>query len=132
MIVDEHWPDVPEYARIAKEFPGSKISCYTDYKRAFGDCASNTPTMLLVDGDAWKTDSAALIRRLRVRIGWKKLAIVLIGSKRGTMVEDARVNGADAFIKKPIQAESLMRFLHNVLDLRRARSASIASAILGR
>ena len=132
MIVDEHWPDVPEYARIAKEFPGSNVSCYTDYKRAFGDCASNTSDVLLVDGDAWKTDAAALIRRLRARVGWKKLSIVLIGSKPGTMEQDARVNGADAFVKKPIQAESLLRFLHNVLDLRSARTASTASAVLGR
>jgi CheY-like chemotaxis protein len=130
MIADEHWQDVPAYARIAKEFPASNVSCYADYNRAFDDCAEKASDVLLVDGDAWKTDSVALMRRLRARVGWKKLAIVLIGSKAGKMEQDARVNGADAYVKKPIRAESLLQFLHDVLDLRTARNASASEMLV--
>jgi FixJ family two-component response regulator len=45
------------------------------------------------------------------------------------MARDARVNGSDAFVKKPIRAESLVRLVQNVLDLRMARAASTASAV---
>jgi DNA-binding response OmpR family regulator len=127
-IVDEHCPSPAEYAGIAPEFPDSNVRCYSDYEKAFDACESNPPDLLVVNGDVWKFDVLAHIRRLRARVGWKKLSIVLIGSRPAKLAEDARINGADAFIEKPGRTKSLLGFLHKVLRLRKVRTAARSSS----
>jgi PleD family two-component response regulator len=122
IVFDEHWTDVPSYRKIEDEFPGCEVHRYTDYARACADCIANSPDLFLVDADTWKVDPAALTRRVRARSGRKKLMIVLIGSRKGKLAEQARMDGADVFARKPIRTRPFMQLLHETLDLRRARA----------
>ena len=124
IVYDEHWTDVPSYRQIEEEFPGCEVHYYTNYACACDACD------LLVDGDTWKIDPAALTRRIRAGSGRKKLMIVLIGSRKGNLAEQARTNGADVVARKPIRTPPFMRLLHETLDLRRARETLAARASL--
>jgi len=128
IVYDEHWTEVPSYRKIEEEFPGCEVHRYTNYAHACAACVATSPDLFLVDGDTWKVDPAALTRRIRERSGRKKLMIVLIGSRRGNLAEQARMNGADVVARKPIRTRPFMRLLHDTLDLRRARATLAARA----
>jgi len=130
IVYDEHWTDVPSYRKIEDEFPGCEVHRYTNYARACDDCVANSPDLFLVDADTWKVDPAALTRRIRARSGRKKLMIVLVGSRKGKLAGEARMNGADVVASKPLRTRPFMRLLHETLDLRRARASLTARANL--
>jgi DNA-binding NarL/FixJ family response regulator len=122
MIVDEHWADIPVFKRLLTEFPGSQVSCFPNYHRAYRECPSHAPDILVIDDDLSKAAPIAFARRLRKLSGMHESVIMLMSSQREGLAGRARYGGIDACMPKPLDTDLFVTLLHNAARLHAART----------
>jgi DNA-binding NarL/FixJ family response regulator len=123
MVLDGHASNAATYKRITTDIPGSQVTCYADLESAFAACPLESPDIVLIDEDVAPIDPIVYARRFKERAGMVDPLIVLIGFEARARAENARMNGIDIFVPKPVQTELFVALLRDGLAYHAAKNA---------
>jgi|GEM_PF-3330102 len=115
MVLDGHASNAATYKRITTDLPGSQVTCYSDLESALAASALESQDAVLIDDDVAPSDPIGCARRFKARAGMVDPLIVLIGLEARARAENARMNGIDIYLPKPVNTELFVTLLRNGL-----------------
>lgn len=108
ILVAEDHDDTRDALRLLLEMQGYEVLAARDGEEALAIALENPPDIVITDFDMPRLDGAGLARQLRSmqqHIG--RLPIFVLTALNQSMIQDAMLAGADAYIAKPVDFQAL-------------------------
>lgn len=107
LIVDDE-EDILEPIALLLEIEGFTVVTRSDGTQTFSTIASFSPDILLLDILMSGTDGRAICQQLKAQAQTRHLPVILMSARPGAD-KDAIDAGADDFLAKPFETESLLK-----------------------
>lgn len=123
LIVEDHEPTSRTIASILSAGGVGRVVCVSDVIAAVGELRGTLFDLMLCDIGLGQIDGLALVKAVRhnAKLTNRYMAIVMLtGDSREATVAAARGLGVNRFLSKPVEPETLLRTIREVLEHPRA------------
>lgn len=117
IFVVEDNPDSRDMIAYMLRLQGYEVWCAGDGLEAIEQLQSQRPDIIITDIQMPNLDGIELIKRLRQQPEMRAIPILVMSAYRSGMIQEALAAGATASTRKPVQVDTLLQTVRELLPL---------------